>query len=73
MLWEWLSLLTNSTRVPGLTDNETGLAPAEVIVTVVDEPPLPPDGEDGELPPHAAKPATSVAQITRRTMPLCAN
>jgi len=73
MLCARLSLFTNSTRVPGLTDRVTGLAPLDVIVTVVAEPPLPPDGEDGELPPQADKPMTSVAQITCRTMPLCAS
>ena len=63
MLCDRLSLLTNRMSVPGLTVSVLGLTPDEEIVTVV--PPV--DGDDGELPPQAARPARIAAHSIRRT------
>src|SRR4051794_31690536 len=53
-------------RVPGLTVRVVGLAPDEEIVTVV--PPV--EGDEGELPPQAARPARVAAHSIRRTVSL---
>jgi len=63
MLCERLSLLTNRIRVPGLTVTVVGLAPDEEMVTVV----APLEGDDGELPPQAVRPARIAAQSIGRT------
>ena len=64
MLCERLSLLTKRMRVPGLTVSVLGLTPEDEMVTVV---PPPVEGDDGELPPQAVRPASIAAHSIRRT------
>ena len=66
MLCERLSVFTNRTRVPGLMVSVVGLAPDAEMVTVV--PPV--EGDEGELPPQATRPASIAAHSIRRTRPL---
>ncbi len=60
------SLFTNSTRVPGEMVSCVTLTPADVMVTVLEGLP-PPDGEDGDPPPHAAIGNNTSKGRSRRT------